>query len=255
MKFSALFASTLCVAAVGCGSDSNSTVDSPKAIDAPPDAPKSNCPPPATVPAMITVGGKASEVAGLGIGASANVTVEGFRTGSTIAEVTGTSATDGSYSVTFNSNGTAVDGYLRGKKTGLLDSYLYPGNAIAANIANAPVLMLTAANVNLLANLTSVTVTPGTNLVAVGVTDCMGNNIAGATVTTTPATLARYNRPRNGKPFPNATATTTDTDGVAYLFNAPAGNITINVTGTATPYAPRVIKVIDGTMTASIASP
>ncbi len=54
-------------------------------------------------------------------------------------------------------------------------------------------------------------------------TNCAGTPIAGATVTSSPAGQVRY----NAGGAPSSTANATADDGVAYIANVAAGNVTI----------------------------
>ncbi len=261
--------STLCAASViavatmaACGSDAKNTVDASQTIDAaiidaPPvvidSPPAATCPVPPTVPAMITISGTGRQVNGFAIGTSAGVLVEAFRGTATTPEATTTTAADGKYTITFTTNGVAVNGTIRGKKATFLDSYLYPGNAIYADVASAPVLMLKQADIDLIAQLSGASpLAAGTNFVGVAVTDCAGNNITGATITTSPAVKIRYNG-SNG--LPSSSGTATGADGVAFLFEAPAGNLVITATVNGMAYPARTIKVIANTTAATIVTP
>jgi hypothetical protein len=265
MKISAYFVGAFAASALvgGCGSDAKTTIDAAptvdsKVIDAPVvvvDAPPNMtaCPVPGTIPAMITINGTGRQVNGLSIGTSPGVTVEAFRGNSTTPEATTTTATDGKYSLMFATNGMGVDGSIRGKKATFLDSYLYPGVKLYADVASAPVLMLKQADIDLIAQLSSASpLAPNTNFVGVAVQDCLGASIADAVITTVPATKVRYNG-SNG--LPSGTGTKTSADGVAFIFEAPAGGLQITATVGGTSYPVRTVPVIAGTTAATILTP
>ncbi len=261
-SFTLCATSLLAVATLGaCGSDAKSTPDATKTIDAAIDAPPITidsppavaCPVPATIPAMITISGTGRQVNGFSIGTSSGVLVEAFRGAATTPEATTTTAADGKYSITFTTNGVGVNGTIRGKKASFLDSYLYPGNLIYADVASAPVLMLKQNDIDLIAQLSGASpLAKGTNFVGVAVTDCDGKSLAGATITTTPAVKIRYNG-SNG--LPTASGTATAADGVAFLFEVPAGDIAITATVSGLAYPARTVKVIANTTAATIVSP
>lgn len=254
--------SLLAVATLGaCGSDAKSTVDASKTIDAAVDAPPITidsppavaCPVPPTVPPMITISGTGRQVVNFSIGTSAGVLVEAFRGTSTTPEATTTTAADGKYSITFTTNGVGVNGTIRGKKATFLDSYLYPGNLIYADVASAPVLMLKQSDIDLIASLAGASpLAKGTNFVGVAVTDCAGDSLAGATITTTPSVKIRYN---GSNSLPSSSATATAADGVAFLFEVPTGNIAITATVNGLAYPARTVKVIANTTAATILAP
>lgn len=263
-SFTLCATSLLAVATLGaCGSDAKTSPDANKPIDAaiidaPPitiDSPPAvACPVPATIPAMITISGKGQQVNGFSIGNSADVLVEAFRGTATTPEATTTTAANGTYSIMFATNGVGVNGTIRGKKATFLDSYLYPGNLIYADVASAPVLMLKQGDIDLIATLSGATpLAKGTNFVGVAVTDCGGDSLAGATITTNnPAVKIRYNG-SNG--LPTASGTATSTDGVAFLFDVPAGDLAITATVGGLAYPARTVKVIANTTAATVLAP
>src|SRR5207237_1440136 len=61
----------------------------------------------------------------------------------------------------------------------------------------------------------------GDGFIAVVVTDCAGNPLPGATVSSNPAGSVYY----NAGGAPSSTATSTATDGIAYIFDFVAGNV------------------------------
>ncbi|HPH69005.1 MAG TPA: hypothetical protein PLF40_24795 [Kofleriaceae bacterium] len=265
MKISAYFVGALVASALigACGSDAKTTIDAAptvdsKVIDAPvaiADAPAnmSTCPVPGNVPAMITISGTGRQVSGFSIGTAPDVTVEAFRGNSTTPETTTTTAADGKYSLMFATNGMGVDGSIRGKKATFLDSYLYPGVKLYADVSSAPVLMLKQGDIDLIAQLSGASpLAPNTNFVGVAVQDCMGNNVANAVITTVPATKVRYNG-SNG--LPSNSGTKTSTDGVAFIFEAPAGTLQITATVNGMSYPVRSVPVIAGTTAATVLTP
>ena len=264
MKLSNVIATGLLATATmaACGSDTNSTVDASKTIDAvivdaPPividSPPAAACPVPPTVPAMITINGVGRQVTNFNIGTSSGVLVEAFRGASTTPEATTTTANDGKYTITFTTNGVAVNGTIRGKKATFLDSYLYPGTALYADVASAPVLMLKQSDIDLIASLAGASpLAKGTNFVGVAVTDCDGNSLAGATLTTTPTVKIRYN---GSNSLPSSSATATSADGIGFLFEVPAGNLVVTATVNGMSYPARTVKVIANTTAATVLAP
>jgi len=133
-----------------------------------------------------------------------------------------TSNTPGFYALTIATGGTPVSGFLKLTKSGYLAAYAYPSRPLAADAVNN-VLLLTSSEFSFLAALVGVTPVAGDGFIGVVVKDCQGNPISGATVTTTPAGTYRY----NSGSTPSSTATSTAADGVAYVANVTAGNVTV----------------------------
>lgn len=113
--------------------------------------------------------------------------------------------------------------------------------------------MLKQADIDLISQLAGASpLAKGTNFVGVAVMDCAGNGLAGATITTTPAVKIRYNG-ANG--LPSSAGTATSADGVAFLFDVPAGDIAITATVNGLAYPARTVKVIANTTAATILTP
>jgi hypothetical protein len=68
-----------------------------------------------------------------------------------------------------------------------------------------------------------VTQATGNGFIGVVVKNCDGTALAGATVSTNPPGTVKY----NSGSTPSSTATSTSSDGVAYVFNVTAGNVTV----------------------------
>jgi hypothetical protein len=250
-----LLSSSALVACGGGDSDPDAPVvpDAPGSADAPPGPPDAdpNAPDaqpgaftclgqaiPTTAPTTLTVSGDVAELTTSGSVTKSGVTVNAYRTGSPTP--IGTDTSDPTYSVSAdNPGGTPLDGYLFtvpgnvcGGAAGAQECknvYLYPPTRIYQDIPAAPIR--TVSNnlypVLLLAAGVSDDQEAGNGVVALIVTDCLNNPLGGAVVTSTaPGTVIRY----NSGGLPSATATFTDADGVAYVFNAPTGDVTVDAT-------------------------
>src|SRR6267143_1567354 len=175
---------------------------------------------PSTAPSTIHISGRISYNA-LNPTALGGAEVLASHTG-TDTLAADTSDTAGLYALTISTGGTPVSGYLQVKKSTYLSSYAYPARPLAADAVNN-VLLITSSEFAFLANLVGVTPVPGDGFIGVIVKDCQGNPIAGATVTTSPAGTYRY----DAGSTPSSTATSTSADGVAYVANVTAGNVTV----------------------------
>ncbi len=206
---------------------------------------------PTTAPAMVKLAG-VTQTEGLG-GPQivANATVAVFQGASVTPVATTTSDAQGKYSVTLSTGGTPLDGYAHVTAPSYLDTYLYPPKPIAADITNATGLLLNTNTFMLVQSFESVTETPGDGFIGIVVSDCDGNPVAGATVTTMPAGTVRYNQ--GG--FPNNQATSTDADGVAYVFNVPAGDVTVQATAGSHTLREHVVNARADVITTTVLQP
>jgi hypothetical protein len=181
---------------------------------------------PDSAPALVNVSGQVRANA-LNPNALAGAEVFAFRTSDTTTTLDrDTSNTPGFYSLSITTGGTPVDGYLRLTHSGQITTYAYPSRPLAADLVTN-VLMITSSEFDFLAQLVSVTPTAGNGFIGVIVKNCDGAPIAGATVTTNPAGTVRY----NAGSTPSPSATSTSGDGVAYVFNVAAGNVTVQANG------------------------
>src|SRR5262249_32846632 len=135
-----------------------------------------------------------------------------------------TSDAQGAFSLTFMTNGMALNGYLLGKKNGYKDTYLYPPAPLTADTAMVPVLMLTPANYDLASTLGGATQNPGQAFIGIQLYDANKQPVAGATITSTPMGMVRYNA--NGVPSRNASSSASD--GIGYIFGVTPGTVTIS---------------------------
>lgn len=173
---------------------------------------------PTTAPATVVVAGQIRANA-LSPTALSGAIITAFRTGNATPLDADTSDTPGFYSLSIATGGTPVDGYLQVTHSGQLDTYAYPSRPLFADLTSN-VLMPTSNELAFLGTAVGVTQAAGNGFIGVIVKDCNGTTVAGATVTTNPPGTVRY----NSGSTPSGSATTTSSDGVAYVFNVPAGN-------------------------------
>lgn len=208
---------------------------------------------PSTAPAMITVGGKSVTVGLNGQSPLGNVTIEVFQGTSTTPITSTTSNAMGDYSVNLTTGGTPLDGYLKGTIATYKDTYVYPPYPLAADVDNAAALLITQSTFNLLQGLSGAQSQNAANgFIGVLVTDCDQNPVAGATVTSNPpGTDVKYNQ--GG--IPAAAATSTDTDGLAYIFNVPAGMVTVDAVAQGNSLREHAINARANVITTTIVAP
>lgn len=218
---------------VGCGGD-----------DGPADA--------SNVPPMITISGDAT-ARSLNPTALANVMVGAYRgSNETTAVATATTAANGNYSMVIQTNGQALDGFLKATLSGYIDTYLYPPAPVVADFAGASINMITADTLTLLANTLCGANQLDTNgVVALLVVDAADMPLAGVTVASSPASnKVCYNA--NGIPSRNAIAT--DTDGVAYIFNV-TGQVTVSAAMAGTEFPSHPVNARSGAFTTTVIQP
>jgi hypothetical protein len=179
---------------------------------------------PTTAPTIINITGRITANV-LSPTALRGANVAAFRTGDTTTLASATSDTPGNYSLAITSGGTPVNGYLRVTENAHIPTYAYPAVPLATD-AIENVLMVTNSEFSLLASSAGVTPVAGDGFIGVVVKNCAGTPIAGATVTSSPAGTVRY----NAGGAPSSSATSTAADGVAYIANVAAGNVTMQAT-------------------------
>lgn len=214
----------LCIFVVGCGSSGGGKT---------PDA--------SNVPATITLSGTASDAQSGS--ALASVAVGAFKSSDeTNAVMTATTDASGNFTMTITTNGQALDGYIQGTKSGYVDTYLYPPTPVSANYTGATVLMVTPGTFGLLYTVAQVGgQTPGDGSIALKVEDASGMPVAGATISSTPAGMVRYNG--TGTPaVPDKNATSTQADGIAYVLNVAAGQVTVSAAKSGLTFKSHAVK-------------
>jgi hypothetical protein len=180
---------------------------------------------PTTAPALVNVTGMVTASV-LSPNPVPHAFVYGFRTGDTTHLAGDTTDTPGRYSIAISTGGLPVNGYLAISDSGHhIDTYAYPAVPLAADITQN-VLMVSASEFPVLAAAAGITPVPGDGFIGVVVKNCAGTPIAGATVTSSPGGTVRYNA--GGVPSPSAVSTSAD--GVAYIANVTAGNVTVQAT-------------------------
>ena len=179
---------------------------------------------PTTAPALIAVSGQVRQNAILP-NALRGAYVFAFRTGDTTTLAADTSDTPGAYSLSITTGATPVNGYIRATDSAHITTYAYPAVPLAAN-ATENILMVTTTEFSFLAAAAGITPVAGDGFIGLVVTNCAGAPLAGATVSSNPAGQVRY----NAIGAPSSTATSTASDGVAYIANVAAGNVTVQAT-------------------------
>ena len=225
---------------VGCGSD-----DGMSSIDAP------------NVPPTITISGHATKREGFPPTevAAVGVAVAAYKNGSDATPVAMT-MTDaaGNYTLPITTNGQPLDGYLKGTLAGEIDTYLYPPEPLIADFAMASINLLTQSQIDLLSGTLCGSGQVATNgMVAVLVTSATMTAVAGATVTSMPASEKYCYTGANALPDRNATATAAD--GLAFMLNVAAGQVTVSAMATGMTFDSHPVNARAGVFTTTVITP
>ena len=232
----------------GGGSDANNTmIDAPnQQVDASVDAPPA--------PATITISGTANSRTANGAQPVSGATIAAYNNTSSTAVATTTTNAQGAWTLTINTGGIALDGYIKASLTGYVDSYLYSEAPIAMDETNVPINMLTSGNYMLLSALANGGQTNNNGVIAIEVLDAPlpgGNPIAGATITTNPAG-SPYRYDAGG--LPNGQATATDTDGIGYGFNEAPGAHSVTAHKSGLTFKTHTVKAYALSLTTTFVS-
>ena len=240
----------ICLVSAACsggGGGENNGIDAPLPdakvfMDAPP-----------VVSGQYTLSGKTTERGLGGETAVAQVVIELYSNAneSTPMKMTTTNAA-GEYSMTVMSNGP-IDGYIKATKSGYIDIFMYPAKPIDANLTDSNINMITPGNKDFLNSLAGGNQMAGMGLIGVRVQDAAGNAIAGATISSTPASGAYKYTGSNG--LPSSSATSTSADGVAFMFNAqPTGQVSVTASKSGVNFKPHMVKAPADKMTLTVIS-
>lgn len=217
------------------GDDGNTDVDAPPAAQ------------------MVTISGRAETVEGTAIEPLEGATIEAFRRDGGAALAMTTSAADGTYSITLETGGTALDGYLKGTSAGRLDTYLYPPRPLAEDRDGATMLIVTQQTLGLLGSLGGVSQDSAKGFIGLIVQDGNGTGVSGAVVTVSPAGTARVIYAANG--LPNQNATMTDSSGTVFIANTNVGEITVDATAGAMQFHEHSVEARAGVITTTLIDP
>lgn len=265
----ALLASALASLAA-CGGNGGGNVDAliiipdapidARPIDAPPDAPSYNftCAGmalPTTAPATITVGGTTQELSGGGGAALGMVDVQVFRAGTTTPLASTTSDAAGAWtSGPLATNGVPLDGSIRAAKANYRTTYVFPPQALSANLPNAPVLMLASATFNLLAGQFNQD-DANNGALMIAVTDCANMPVPNAVLSVKQGGTEVGTQFSLGTLSPQAA-------GVYFVFNVPAGPTVVSASYMNTTFLAHTVTAFKkadmndpGSTTATIVRP
>ncbi len=226
-------------ALAACSSSNNTTADGPPGShDGPPTGPDAFVPqdsPPGPfgclnhpvsmfAPDPIVIAGVADTVSGTSIVTASGVTVVAEDDNGTAL---GSAVTDGSgtYSISVSTGGKSEDIHMQGTHSGDRDTTLFPATAFYESSSNADIVIISQDDFNLIAEFSGVTQDASNGAVGVVVLDCDGNTLSGAVVSIPGGDVVYVMNDQ-----PDTSATSTDTTGVALVFNVPPGSATLSAT-------------------------
>ena len=266
----AISASALSVLAAACDGGGTAKPDAPiilldAAVDAVPDSPPLPDAPsydfscagntaPTTANAMITVTGTANVFSGQSPTPADMVTVEARAVSNDAVLATAVPApttSAGTFTVgPLTSNNMPIDAYLRATRAGSggeRATLVYPPSPLTQNLMDAPVLMISDAQLNAL-GMGFITQSPNKGFLAVFVVDCADTPVAGATLTARIGSADTGNAIDLGTFAPQAA-------GTWFVFDADVGDVTVGATYGSTTFRSHVIKSAAQTTSTTIVRP
>ncbi|MFN0251778.1 MAG: hypothetical protein ACKV2T_33180 [Kofleriaceae bacterium] len=125
----------------------------------------------------MTVTGIAQQLNGSTAESASGVVVEAYRivvgSGDQLVDTRPATTTTGTFTTAqIATNGTALNGYLKGSKTGYWPTYLYPAHALAQSLTGVPMIMINDGNVDFAEAIAQVDHEPGNGIIGVALTDC-----------------------------------------------------------------------------------
>jgi hypothetical protein len=195
--------------------------------------------------AMVTLSGIVSSRGLGGATPEAGVLVAAYSTDNeTTPLAMATTDASGTFTLTITTTGTAITGYLQATKTGFITSYLYTPTPIAADQAMIPMNMIQSNLWETFSNLATGMQLPANGVAAMIVVSgavLTSPPVAGATISTSPASNPYRYSGSNG--LPNKDAPSTSTDGIGYAFNAPPGTMTVTAMKSGSTFKSTPIKI------------
>jgi len=155
----------------------------------------------------------------------ASASVGGRLSGSSTSIFVARTDATGSFRQSQNTSNSPLDMSLAVTANGFLDTYYYPPNKLTQNVNYGDIALITPMVRDTIASMAQLTFDPAKGHILMSVTDCLGNPLQGAMVSTSPAGTTIY-FVNVVQPSPQATAT--DMGGVAMVANLPPGNVMLS---------------------------
>ncbi len=143
--------------------------------------------------------------------------------------------------------------YVKATAPGHVDTYLYPPYDIYENFTNALFLMFGDDLWTLVPAVAGVSKTDGTGVIMIIVADCDQEAVGGAKVSISPDVgVIRYSGD-NG--LPSSALTQTQGQGLAFIFNVPPGEYTVDAVRDGVSFREHTVETFDGAATTTILVP
>jgi hypothetical protein len=229
----------LCLLACGCGDDGGGGGGEADA---------------STAPATLTISGTATRRESLNTNPAAGALVAAYKNSDQNTPVAmATTDAAGMYTMTVTTGGVAVDGYLKSTLTGFIDTYLYPPKPLDADFAGASINHVDSNTLDLLSGtLCGSLQDRSKGVIALLIVDAANMPVAGAMVSSTP-TAMKYCYNSGG--IPDKTKVMTDTDGIAYMANVTAGEVTVSATKSGLTFSSHKVNARAGVLTTTVIQP
>ena len=231
-------------------------------IDMPPEVPYDySCPttPPTTIATTVTVSGVAQQLSGTTNGPATGVVIQAYRIdagGDQLLDTTAGTPSNGAFTTALiATNGTALNGYLKGTKATYWPTYLYPASPLAQSLMGVPVIMINDANVMLAETLGQTDQLAGNGIVGVALTDCAATpaQIPNATIEVYSGSTRVGDDTLDvgailGPNFP-------DVQGLYLVTNVPPGPVTVKATYYTHTFLENDVKVYADSLTTAQIKP
>jgi hypothetical protein len=240
-----------------CGGDDGGTGDAPDADPSMPDAEPTpyGCvgrAHPTTAPAQITVSGISNEINTNGQEPLGAVAISVSTNGDVELGSTTSDATSGAYTISADTGGSPIDGYLHATHDSFKETYVYPPAPLSGD-REVPVLMVSDSVYPFLPLIADAEQMDTNGFLGVLVVDCLGNPVAGATVTSAAAEYIRY---VEGTSVGDATVTQTDDSGIAILFNVtPGAAVSVDASTADHDFEAHTVRVRADVVTTTVIGP
>lgn len=224
----------------GATTDARTGGDGALAIDAP------------AVPAMLTLSGATTEISTQGQTPTPGVVITAYNTADDSVLGTATSAgTGATFAITVATHGQPIDGYLKAVAPGAFkQTFLYPPFSLTKDYTNVPIYVMKTSTYDLVNGVLANNQTKTQGWLALIALDTAAAPVAGVEVSSTPAGQIAY----NSGGLPSASATSTDTDGIAYDTAIAPGTVTVSAAKAGTTFHAHAIRVRPDVVTLTIVS-
>ncbi len=202
-------------------------------------------PPKVTVPDPLTVAGVVEDIETDAPIVGATVTA---RDGQDLVVDTTESAAGGVYQLSIPTGAVPVQGYIKIVAVGYGTANLFAPDPLQTNVPSLNLNMFKTATLDLFGFLFD-DVNPERAIMAIGVIDCMGNDVEGAVITISNADASTQLQYVGDSGLPDEALTATTSQGAALAANVPIGEFTVNASINGVPFQSVTVKSFAGQVT------